>query len=156
MTPSALPLPSGDERDHPTPGWDADASIEPTAGRPAVVVGLGARPGTDAEKITRAVESVVDDIATVTCLATIDRRAADPGIGAAAAALGVPVVAFSAERLAEVDTPHRSPRTERAVGTPSVAEAAALLAGRGELLCGRTVVDGVVIAVASVGASDPN
>ncbi|MBW0272177.1 hypothetical protein ATM97_17870 [Nocardia sp. MH4] len=118
------------------------------------MVGLGVRPGTDAEKITRAVESVVAGSAAVTCLATIDRRAADPGVRAAAAALGVPVVAFGAEQLAEVETPTRSTRTARAVGTASVAEAAALLAGRGELLCGRTVVDGVVVAVATVGASD--
>ncbi|MFJ2838976.1 MULTISPECIES: cobalamin biosynthesis protein [Nocardia] len=132
----------------------ADAMIERTAGRGAVIVGLGVRPGTDAEKITRAVESVVAGSAAVTCLATIDRRAADPGVRAAAAALGVPVVAFGAEQLAEVETPTRSTRTARAVGTASVAEAAALLAGRGELLCGRTVVDGVVVAVATVGASD--
>ncbi|MET9215285.1 MULTISPECIES: cobalamin biosynthesis protein [unclassified Nocardia] len=144
-SPPAGPPPSGDE---PVP----DTTVE----RTAVVVGIGVRPGADAEKITRAVESVVGDTATVTCLATIDRRAPDPGVRAAAAALGVPVVAFSAAQLAEVGTPHRSPRTARAVGTPSVAEAAALLAGRGELLCGRTIVDGVVIAVATIGASAPN
>ncbi|MEV0060229.1 cobalamin biosynthesis protein [Nocardia sp. NPDC050718] len=144
-SPPAGPPPSGDE---PVPGPRADAAVE----RTTVVVGIGIRPGADAEKITRAVESVVGDTVTVTCLATIDRRASDPGVRAAAAALGVPVVAFSAAQLAEVGTPHRSPRTARAVGTPSVAEAAALLAGRGELLCGRTVVDGVVIAVATAGA----
>ncbi|MFD5180510.1 cobalamin biosynthesis protein [Nocardia sp. NPDC058379] len=144
-SPPAGPPPSGDE---PVP----DATVE----RTAVVVGIGVRLGADPEKITRAVESVVGDTATVTCLATIDRRAPDPGVRAAAAALGVPVVAFSAAQLTEVGTPHRSPRTARAVGTPSVAEAAALLAGSGELLCGRTVVDGVVIAVATVEANAPN
>ncbi|MEU3013570.1 cobalamin biosynthesis protein [Nocardia asteroides] len=119
--------------------------------RVRVVVGLGLRPGTDAETITRAIDAVIGAAAvTVTGLATIDRRAAEAGLRSAAKRLGVPVIACRAEELAQVDTPHRSPRVVRAVGTPSVAEAAALLAGRGELVCGRTVVGGVVVAVATV------
>lgn len=118
--------------------------------RPAVVVGIGVRPGTVAEKIVHAIESVVGDTTTISCLATIDRRAAEPGMGAAAAMLGVPVIAFGAAQLAEVEAPYRSPLTSQSVGTPNVAEAAALLAGKGELVCGRMVVDGVVVAVATV------
>ncbi|MEU5407976.1 cobalamin biosynthesis protein [Nocardia asteroides] len=119
--------------------------------RVRVVVGLGLRPGTDAETITGAIDAVIDAAAVrVTGLATIDRRAAEAGLLSAADVLGVPVIACRAEELADVDTPHRSPRAARAVGTPSVAEAAALWAGRGELVCGRTVVGGVVVAVATV------
>ncbi|MEV6058384.1 cobalamin biosynthesis protein [Nocardia asteroides] len=119
--------------------------------RVRVVVGLGLRPGTDAETITRAVDAVIGAAAvTVIGLATIDRRADEAGLRSAAAVLGVPVIACSAEELAEIDTPHRSPRAVRAVGTPSVAEAAALLVGRGELVCGRTVAGGVVVALATV------
>ncbi|MFE7722259.1 cobalamin biosynthesis protein [Nocardia rhizosphaerihabitans] len=118
--------------------------------RPGVVVGIGVRPGTTAEKIVHAIESVVDDTTAISCLATIDRREAEPGMGAAAAMLGVPVIAFSAAQLAEVEAPYRSALTSQSVGTPNVAEAAALLAGNGELVCGRTVVDGVVVAVATV------
>ncbi|MFD6221638.1 cobalamin biosynthesis protein [Nocardia asteroides] len=124
--------------------------------RVRVVVGLGLRPGTDAETIARAIDAVVGAaVVTVTGLATIDRRAAEAGLLSAAKRLGVPVIACRAEELAQVDTPHRSPRVVRAVGTPSVAEAAALLVGRGELVCGRTVVGGVVVAVATV-AGDRN
>ncbi|MFD6105576.1 cobalamin biosynthesis protein [Nocardia salmonicida] len=130
----------------------SDGEVPPTTGAaPAgspLVVGIGVRPGTEAERIVRAVRAVVGDT-TIVCLATLDRRAIEPGVLAAAATLRVAVVAFTAEQLAEVDVRHRSDHTSAAVGTPSVAEAAALLAGHGELVCGRTIVDGIVIAAAS-------
>lgn len=118
-----------------------------TPSRSAVAVGVGIRPGTDAGRIVRAVRAVVGDTA-ISCLATLDRRATEPGVLAAAATLGVAVVAFTAEQLAEVDVRFRSNHTSAAVGTPSVAEAAALLAGNGEL-CARTIIDGLVVAAAS-------
>ncbi|PKV80635.1 cobalamin biosynthesis protein [Nocardia fluminea] len=117
-----------------------------TASAPAV--GIGIRPGTDAGRIVRAVRAVVGDT-TIRCLATLDRRATEPGVLTAAATLGVSVVAFTAEQLAEVDVRHSSDHASAAVGTHSVAEAAALLAGRGELICDRTIVDGIVVAAAS-------
>ncbi|WP_446223282.1 cobalamin biosynthesis protein [Nocardia sp. IBHARD005] len=116
----------------------------------AVAVGIGVRPDTEADRIIRAVRAVVGDT-TIVCLATLDRRAGEPGVRTAAADLGAAVMAFTAEQLAEVDAVrHRSDRVSAAVGTPSVAEAAALLAGGGELVCGRTIVDGIVVAAASV------
>ncbi|MFG1772325.1 cobalamin biosynthesis protein [Nocardia salmonicida] len=118
------------------------------AGSP-LAVGIGVRPGTQADRIVRAVHAVVGDT-TIACLATLDRRATDSGVLAAAATLRVAVAAFTAEQLAEVDVRHRSDRASAAVGTPSVAEAAALLAGHGELVRGRTIVDGIVIAAATV------
>jgi cobalt-precorrin 5A hydrolase/precorrin-3B C17-methyltransferase len=57
-------------------------------------------------------------------VATIDRRAQHPAI----IGLGLPVRAFTADELAEVDVPTPSTLVRDAVGTPSVAEAAALLA----------------------------
>ncbi|MGY0500580.1 cobalamin biosynthesis protein [Nocardia sp. FBN12] len=120
----------------------------------AVAVGIGLRPGADAERIVRAVESVVGDL-HVACLATLDSRSAEAGVRAAAAMLGVPVVAYTAGELAGVDVQYASDRTSVAVGTPSVAEAAALLAGDGELVCGRTIVDGIVVAAASTSRRSP-
>ena len=55
-------------------------------------------------------------------VATIDRRAA------ALRHLGLPVRAFTAAELATVDVPNPSAEVRRSVATPSVAEAAALLA----------------------------
>jgi precorrin-3B C17-methyltransferase/precorrin-6y C5,15-methyltransferase (decarboxylating) CbiE subunit/precorrin-6Y C5,15-methyltransferase (decarboxylating) CbiT subunit len=58
-------------------------------------------------------------------VATVDRRADHPAV--AAQAVGR-LVAFPASLLTTVDVPHPSEAVARAVGTPSVAEAAALLA----------------------------
>ncbi|MEU0876734.1 cobalamin biosynthesis protein [Nocardia brasiliensis] len=112
------------------------------------VVGLGLRPGTSAERIVRVVREVMGERA-IECLATIDRRAVEVGMQRAAAELAVRVLAFSATELAEVTVPKPDSRTAAAVGTPSVAEAAALLASAGGLLVvPKCVVDGVVVAVA--------
>ncbi|MFD3666350.1 Rv2231c family pyridoxal phosphate-dependent protein CobC [Streptomyces sp. NPDC058659] len=70
--------------------------------------------------------------AAVRSLATLDARAAEPGVTGAAGELGVPVRGFSAGELAAVSVPHPSALPLDATGTPSVAEAAALLtAGAG-------------------------
>lgn len=66
-------------------------------------------------------------------LATVDAKADEPGILGAAERLGVPVVTYSAEELARVGVPNPSDAALAAAGTPSVAEAAALVRG-GELL----------------------
>ncbi|MFE5513478.1 Rv2231c family pyridoxal phosphate-dependent protein CobC [Streptomyces sp. NPDC056529] len=69
--------------------------------------------------------------AAVRSLATLDARAAEPGIAGAAALLGVPVRGFAAEELAAVSVPHPSALPLAATGTASVAEAGALLAAAG-------------------------
>lgn len=63
-------------------------------------------------------------MASVAEVATIDRRSASPAI----VALGLPVRSFGAAQLAEVAVPSPSSVVAAAVGTPSVCEAAALLA----------------------------
>ncbi|WP_330229472.1 cobalamin biosynthesis protein [Nocardia sp. NBC_00508] len=113
--------------------------------RPDLAVGLGVRPGTDADRIRAALREVLGDN-VIACLATIDRRAAEPGLHAAAQALGVPVRSYTAAELAGVRVPNPSARTASALGTASVAEASALLAGRGPLLIAKTTINGVVIA----------
>ncbi|MFF2082190.1 cobalamin biosynthesis protein [Nocardia sp. NPDC058176] len=116
-------------------------------GSGAVAVGIGVRPGTESARIVHAVEAVAGKT-PIACLATLDRRASEPGVRAAAAALGVALVGFTAEQLSGVDVEYDSGRTAAAVGTPSVAEAAALLASGGEIVFGRTIVDGIVVAAA--------
>jgi cobalt-precorrin 5A hydrolase/precorrin-3B C17-methyltransferase len=66
-------------------------------------------------------------------LATVDAKAEEPGLVEAAERLGVPLVTYSAAELAEVEVPNPSEAPLAALGTPSVAEAAALRRG-GELL----------------------
>ncbi|MEV4430260.1 Rv2231c family pyridoxal phosphate-dependent protein CobC [Streptomyces sp. NPDC049602] len=95
-------------------------------------LGVGARPGTPVAEILALVGAVLREAgltgADVRSLATLDARAAEPGIVAAAAALGVPVRGFTAGELAAVPVPHPSELPLAATGTASVAEAAALLA----------------------------
>lgn len=66
--------------------------------------------------------------ATVVALVTVHGKRGQHGLLAAAEAVGAPVWAYPAARLAAVRVPCPSPTVASAVGTPSVAEAAALLA----------------------------
>ncbi|MGK8556446.1 cobalamin biosynthesis protein [Nocardia gipuzkoensis] len=117
--------------------------------RPDLAVGVGMRPGTDETRIRAALREALGD-AVIVCLATIDRRATEPGLQAVAAAMGVPVRSYSSAELASVRVPNPSAHTASALGTASVAEASALLAGGGgPLLVPRTTIDGVVIAAAA-------
>ncbi|MGW7820656.1 precorrin-3B C(17)-methyltransferase [Streptomyces puniciscabiei] len=104
---------------------------------PSLVVGVGASRGAPAEEVLGLVEGLLREAGlsprSVAELATVDAKAEEPGIVAAAERLGVPLVTYSAEELAAVEVPNPSDAPLAAVGTPSVAEAAALLRG-GELL----------------------
>ncbi|WP_226873495.1 precorrin-3B C(17)-methyltransferase [Microbispora sitophila] len=104
---------------------------------PSLVVGVGASRGAAAEEILALIRDALAEAGlsprSVVRLATADVKADEGGIVAAARALGVPLVTHPAERLAGVEVPHPSEVVRRAVGTPSVAEAAALADG-GELL----------------------
>ncbi|WP_369217685.1 Rv2231c family pyridoxal phosphate-dependent protein CobC, partial [Streptomyces flavofungini] len=102
-----------------------------------LVVGVGACAAAPEEEVLGLIRDTVRAAGlaerAIAELATVDVKAAEPGIVAAAARLGVPVVAYAARELAEVSVPHPSSASTAAVGTPSVAEAAALRGG-GELL----------------------
>lgn len=115
---------------------------------PDLVVGLGIRPDTSAERIVAAVREVLGD-KKLHCFATIDRRAGESGLRAAAAELEVPIRTFTAAELDDVPVPNPDPRTAAAVGTSSVAEAAAVLAaGGGSLVVAKRTAQGVVVAAA--------
>lgn len=102
-----------------------------------LVVGVGACEDAPAEEVLGLVRAVVREAGrgedAVAELATVDVKGEEPAIVRAAAALGVPLVTYSARELADVTVPNPSARSRAAVGTPSVAEAAALRGG-GELL----------------------
>ncbi|MFF4032569.1 precorrin-3B C(17)-methyltransferase [Streptomyces sviceus] len=104
---------------------------------PTLVVGVGASKGAPAEEVWELIEGSLREAGlsprSVAALATVDAKAEEPGIVAAAGRLGVPLVTHSAEELAAVEVPNPSDAPLAAVGTPSVAEAAALVRG-GELL----------------------
>ncbi|GAA4089056.1 precorrin-3B C(17)-methyltransferase [Streptomyces shaanxiensis] len=104
---------------------------------PTLVVGVGASKGAPVDEVLGLVESALRDAGlsagSLAELATVDAKADEPGIVEAARGLGVPLVTHSAEELAAVEVPNPSDAPLAAVGTPSVAEAAALVGG-GELL----------------------
>ncbi|MGW1048320.1 precorrin-3B C(17)-methyltransferase [Streptomyces sp. NPDC002521] len=104
---------------------------------PSLVVGVGASKGAPEAEVLGLIEGTLREaglsVRSVAELATVDAKAGEPGIVAAAERLGVPLVTYPAEELAAVEVPNPSEAPLAAVGTPSVAEAAALLRG-GELL----------------------
>ncbi|MGW8328371.1 Rv2231c family pyridoxal phosphate-dependent protein CobC [Streptomyces sp. NPDC055897] len=106
------------------------------AGAP-LVVGVGASKGVPVDEVLTLIGAALAeaglDPRAVAELATVDAKTREPGLVAAAAALGVPIVGYPAAELAAVGVPHGSAAVLAAVGTPSVAEAAAL-AGGGQLL----------------------
>lgn len=118
--------------------------------RRVLAIGVGMRTGVTAEAIVASVREVLGDN-VLGCLATVDRRAGELGMVAAARELGVPVVSFAAGELAKVEVPNPSARTADALGTPSVAEAAALLAAAGgELAVPKRVLRGIALAAAVI------
>jgi cobalt-precorrin 5A hydrolase/precorrin-3B C17-methyltransferase len=102
---------------------------------PSLVAGIGASTHADPDAVTALLDTVLAKAglarAAVGEVATIDRRAHD----AALRALGLPIRAFRADQLVRVSVPSPSSTVAHAVGSPSVAEAAALLAaGPGAVL----------------------
>ncbi|MFI5807392.1 cobalamin biosynthesis protein [Streptomyces sp. NPDC051561] len=105
----------------------------------ALVVGVGACEDAPVEELYELIVAALAEgglaLGSVASLATVDVKARERAIVECARRLGVPVLAYGPGRLASVTVPHPSGRALRAVGTPSVAEAAALVgAGAGSEL----------------------
>jgi cobalamin biosynthesis protein CbiG len=109
-----------------------------------ITIGVGASSGATVDEVLAAIDAVLPTGTDDVRLATVEAR---EGLAAQAAERrGWPVVTYAAAALAAVPVPAPSGRVARAVGTPSVAEAAALLGG-GTLIVGKTVVGRVTVAV---------
>ena len=95
---------------------------------PSLILGIGASSGAPAAEIGSLVTATLEQAGlaatAVASVATLDRKIAEPGI----LALGLPLQSFPADVLRTVPVPNPSAVVARAVGTPSVAEAAALAA----------------------------
>lgn len=97
-----------------------------------VTLGLGCDRGaslkTLEDAVARSLEIARLTLDAVTEVATIDKKRDEQAILALAAVHGWPLRFFSAEALAQVEVPSPSETVRRHMGTPAVAEAAALLA----------------------------
>ena len=111
-----------------------------------LVAGVGCSLGCPPEELRALIEATLP-AGELVALATVDRRAKEPCMLAAAEHFGVPLRTHAAEALAQVDVPTPSAVVARHVGTPSVAEAAALLSGT-RLLVPKTRSEHATCAVA--------
>ncbi len=98
---------------------------------PSLVVGVGCSSGAAAaeilELVDRALEEATVVAASVAGMASVDAKRDESGLARAARERGWPLTFHPAERLAAVPVPNPSAAVARAVGTASVAEAAALV-----------------------------
>jgi precorrin-3B C17-methyltransferase/precorrin-6y C5,15-methyltransferase (decarboxylating) CbiE subunit/precorrin-6Y C5,15-methyltransferase (decarboxylating) CbiT subunit len=139
---SAQVLPDGGIRfaaDNPVFVAWGDRAEDVASGGGRLVVGIGCSSGATAEEVAAVVTDTLEalalavDRATIS-FATIDLRAGHPAVLAAAGS-GAGLVSFPSSVLGAVDVPNPSDVVAGAVGSPSVAEAAALLgAGPGARL----------------------
>jgi len=119
---------------------------------PSLVIGVGASRGVAADEVlglvTEALAGAGLAAGSVAQLATVEAKAGEPGMLEAAQRLGVPLVVYPAGRLAGVDVPHPSEAVRAAVGTASVAEAAALAGGAAHLVVPKRKSAMATVAVA--------
>lgn len=99
-----------------------------------VAVGLGCDRGTPLATVALALDAALAQAGLVReqvrVLASIEAKQGEPAFMALAAQGGWPLRFFSAAELAAVPVPNPSETVLRYMGTPSVSEAAALLAGQ--------------------------
>lgn len=95
-------------------------------------MGLGCDRGTPAATIAQAIAEALAACgcapADVQAVASIDIKADEAGLAEVAAQCGWAIRYFAAAELAAVDVPNPSETVRKYTGTPSVSEAAALLA----------------------------
>lgn len=132
---------------HPLPG---NVVVRP----PSLLVGVGASRGAPPAEVRALLADTLRSAdlaaASVAGLATVAAKADEPALLELAGQLQVPLTVFPAEQLAAVEVPHPSEVVRAAVGTASVAEAAALTAAGpgGILVVAKTASATATVAVA--------
>ena len=154
------PLPPGLERgDGPHRVLLTDRAAEPgplevVLHPPSLVVGVGSSSDAPPSDLRALLDAALAGAgltpASVGLVATLDRKADEPAIRDLARDLGTELRPFPSDVLAGVDVPNPSDVVRQAVGTPSVAEAAALAAAGpgGELVVAKQRSDTATVAVA--------
>ena len=103
-----------------------------TTPTPKLALGIGCDRGTPTDTLARAVAQALAlaqaGLGDVVAVASITLKADEPGLLALAAQHGWAITFYRPEELATVAVPNPSETVRRHTGTPSVSEAAALLA----------------------------
>ncbi len=110
-----------------------EASPAPKAQEPTTLaVGLGCDRNTPLSTVEQALQQALQQAGhtqeDIAILATITAKADEPAFNALAEKHQLPLKLFGAEELSKVEVPNPSATVHRYMGTPSVSEAAALLA----------------------------
>jgi len=99
-----------------------------------IALGLGCDRGTAVATVSEAIATALAAcsarMSDVVAVASIDLKADEPALLQLAAEHGWTIRFYPAAELAEVDVPHPSEIVRKHTGTPSVSEAAALLAAQ--------------------------
>lgn len=123
-----------------------------------IVAGIGCRRGTDALNIEAVLTAALGAFGipdgSLAALATESSKANEPGILAVAARRGLPLRFVDVDQLSKVEDRiiTRSLRVAAVKGTPSIAEASALVvAGRNSRLLGARIANGVATCAIAIG-----
>jgi len=99
-----------------------------------LILGIGCDRGVSLETLNTALDQALEKINqgrdAVTALASIDKKNDEVALLALAAQQSWPLHFFSAKQLAQVEVPNPSAVVMKYMGTPAVAEAAAILAAK--------------------------
>ncbi len=105
--------------------------------KPTLVLGIGCDRNASLETLTSAIDLALGEIDqgrdTVSALASIDKKNDEVALLALAEQQGWPLHFFSAAQLAQVPVPNPSAVVLKYMGTPAVAEAAAILAAKTDM-----------------------
>ena len=120
-----------------------------------VILGIGCRKGKSYEELRDYVEEALQELGlcreAVCAIASIDVKKEELGLISLAADFGVPLLTFSAEELEKAELENwtfaESDRVREHVGTGNVCERAAVSAGAGKILRGKTAKNGMTICV---------
>jgi cobalt-precorrin 5A hydrolase len=119
-----------------------------------LIVGVGCRRGTEAERIVAAVRGALDKVGAgpdhVRYLSSASIKAQEPGLLRAASELGLRLRFIGNEEILSTTRRFQHSRfVAQKVKLPAVAEPAALLAGRRtQLILPKTIINGITVAIA--------
>lgn len=121
---------------------------------PVICAGMGCRRGISRETLQQALDGALSKARVLPqalgSIASIDRKADEPGLLALAGALDLPFFTYTAQELSALPgafTP--SPFVESTVGVDNVCERSAVKGSGGRLLLPKQAGDGVTVALAA-------